>query len=211
MAYLYAGDEAGDVSFAFTSGASRHFVLVVIQVEASVALDNSFSALAAHNSLHNHFEFSFHRLTNPRLRERVMLALSTWPFRAWAIVVDKTRLPETFRVMPARTFYAFFLTELLRHIPETERAGSVLVLDEFDRGGRLLADLGKVFKARRIARGFSKVSAKRSGSSRLIQCADLVAGAVWRRYARQDDRYLRIIQGRLAALIDYAPDEKPPS
>ena len=211
MVHQYAGDEAGDVSFAFAKGASRYFVLVVIRAAAADALDNSFSALVASNRLHDHFEFSFHDLTNPRLRERVMLAMGTWSFSAWTIAVDKTLLPEPFRVMPARSFYAFFLTELARHIPEAERAGSTLVLDEFDRGGRLLADLGKVFKARGIARGFRKISAKRSGSARLIQCADLVAGAVLWRCARQDDRYLGMIEGRLAVLIDYAPNEKPPS
>ena len=31
MPFHYAGDEAGDVAFAFTQGASRHFVIALIR------------------------------------------------------------------------------------------------------------------------------------------------------------------------------------
>jgi hypothetical protein len=209
--FTYGGDEAGDVSFAFAKGASRYFVLALVRVGHEGALDESFSELAARYRLPEQFEFSFHDVTSPRLRHGILSTLATWPVCAWVIVVDKQSLPDPFRVMPRRSFYTFFLTELTGQVPLEERQGCALILDEFDRGEKLLADLGKVFKSRGIVRGFGKVTARRSSSSRLIQCADLVAGTVLWRYARGDARYLSLIRPRLVTLLEYPAKEKPPS
>ncbi len=211
MPYHYAGDEAGDVTFAFTKGASRYFVIALIRTAEPDTLRAALATLRKEHHLPESFEFSFHELTNPRLRENVLTALQPLPFTAWAIVVDKRNLAEPFRVMPRTNFHNFFLTELIRYVPETERAGGILMLDEFDRSGKTPVELGKVFKARGIAKAFKKITTKRSRSEPLVQYADMVAGAVLAKYNKGDDHYLRLIRGKLAQLVEYPSQKQPPS
>lgn len=211
MPSYFAGDEAGDVSFSFAKGASHYFVIALIHTAEPERLRDALSALRREHHLSETFEFSFHALTNPRLKENFFVALASLPFRMWAIIVDKRALAKSFRVMSRTSFYIFFLTELIRAIPESARVGNILLLDEFDRSDQMLADLGKSFKARAFHRGFKKIKTKRSRSERLIQCADLVAGALLARYGKGEERYLKLIREKLASVIEYPPKEKPPS
>jgi hypothetical protein len=210
MTTYYAGDESGDVSFAFAHGASDYFVIALIRTNEPDEVRSALAVLKKAYSLPEAFEFSFHGITSERLKERVLNALNELPLTAWAMVVNKHTLSEPFHAMPRRTFYLFFLTELIRSIPENERARSILLLDEFDRGEQVLADLGKMFKARNIHRGFKKIKTKRSQSEPLIQCADLIAGSVLTRYEDGEMRYWRLLRGKFIQVLEYS-DEKPPS
>jgi hypothetical protein len=211
MPSYFAGDEAGDVTFGFAKGASRYFIIALIQTTEPARLRDALAALGRAHHLADTFEFSFHAMTNPRLKENFFVALAPLPFHVWAIIVDKRALAEPFRVIPRTSFYIFFLTELIRAIPESARAGNILLLDEFDRSDQMLADLGKAFKAREFLRGFKKIKTKRSRSERLIQCADLIAGALLARYGKGEERYFKLIRGKLARVIEYPPKEKPSS
>ncbi|MBI5651644.1 MAG: DUF3800 domain-containing protein [Chloroflexi bacterium] len=183
MPSYFAGDEAGDVSFSFAKGASHYFVIALIHTAEPERLRDALSALRREHHLSETFEFSFHALTNPRLKENFFVALASLPFRMWAIIVDKRALAKSFRVMSRTSFYIY----------------------------QMLADLGKSFKARAFHRGFKKIKTKRSRSERLIQCADLVAGALLARYGKGEERYLKLIREKLASVIEYPPKEKPPS
>lgn len=211
MTTIFAGDEAGDVSFAFDKGASAYFVLAIIATDQPEALRKALETFRNQHRLPEAWEFSFHDITSLRLKEQVFAALSTLPFTARVIVVDKRRLPELFRVMPRRSFYTFFLSELIRCIPEAERQEAILVLDEFDRAGKTVADLGRILKVRQIRRGFKKIEGKRSRGEPLIQVADLIAGAVLYRYSRGDDRFWQMVAEKLLEVVEYQVESKPPS
>ena len=200
----YAGDEAGDVSFAFAKGASRFFIIALICTREPERLREALSAFKAAHHLRDAFEFSFHGLTNLRLKASVLTALNAFPFSVWAVIVDKRALSAPFRMMDRTHFYLFFVTELLRFIPESERAQSVLMLDEFDRSGRQPVELGKALKILDIHKGFKKITTKRSRSEPLIQIADLMAGCVFSKFARNEDRFFKIVRSKFARVIEYA-------
>lgn len=117
--------------------------------------------------------------SSARLRPKVFAALQRADFEAWALVVDKTTLPEPFRVMRRLEFYLFFVTELLQAIPADQREGATPVLDEFVGEPDLPLELRHFMKRRNIPRHFNRVLTKRSKSEPLIQVADLVAAIVF--------------------------------
>ncbi len=183
---VFAGDEAGDVSFAFHKGASRYFVVAVVATAAPDGLRKLLGDLRQQSGLPADYEFSFHALSSAPLRQRVLAALQGADFVSWAVVVDKTALPEPFRVMRRLDFYLYFVTEMLRAIPADQCEGATLILDEFGSATQLRAELRRVMKARAIPRRFRRILIRRSRSESLIQVADLVAGALLRRDAKAD-------------------------
>jgi hypothetical protein len=160
-------------------------------------------------SLLPQYEFSFHNTTSTRLRTALWETLPRLDFRVWAVVVDKRRLPDAFLAMQPRAFYVFFVTEVIRLIPESEREGSILLLDEFDRSGKTLAEVKRTLKLRHIRRGFKRIRVRRSRSEDLVQIADLVAGAVLRRYAKGDDRAYRIFEPKIQVLLEFWKENPP--
>jgi len=201
----FAGDESGDVSLRFDRGATRYFVVAIIGTLQPEVLRLGLRDLCQQRSLPVRYEFSFHRLTSAGLRVAVWNLLQGLDFRVWAIVVDKARLPDSFHVMPGQSFYVFFVTEVVRLIPEHERQGATLLLDQFDEAGRAITALKRTLTARGIHHGFKRIRARRSRSEELIQIADLVAGAILRKYSGGDTEGYQVIASKIAALLEYRP------
>lgn len=107
--------------------------------------------------------------------------------------------------MQALDFYVYFVTELVRLIPEVERAGASLVLDEFDRSGKVINRLRRALRMRAVSGRFKHIAARRSVSEPLIQIADLVAGATLRRAAKGDGEMQAMIAGKYTLLYEYRP------
>jgi len=202
-ALVFAGDEAGDTSFRFDRGATRHFVISIVGTSQPDTLREALRQLRRQYNLPSRYEFSFHSTTSTRLRMALWETLAQLDFRIWAVIVDKERLPDAFLAMQSMALYVFFITEVIRLIPEPVREGNILLLDEFDRSGKTLAKVKGTLKLRHIRRGFKKIRACRSYSEDLVQIADLTAGAMLRRYARRDNRVYRILEPKIQTLIEF--------
>lgn len=203
LTLTFAGDEAGDVSFAFGKGASRYFIVAVVATADPDGLRQLLAELRQRSGLLAEYEFSFHALSSAPLRRRVLEALSNADFESWAIVVDKTTLPDPFKVMRRLDFYLYFVTELIRLIPEDKREGATLILDEFGSAATQRTELRRFMAARSIPRSFKRILVKRSRSEPLIQVADLVAGAVLRRDAKADAEAYEYVTGKLRRVWEY--------
>ncbi|MEK7278439.1 MAG: DUF3800 domain-containing protein [Chloroflexota bacterium] len=200
----FAGDESGDVSFNFGKGASRYLVMAVIGTSQPQALRQALADARRNLSLPAHYEFGFNSMASSgKLRQGVFSALRQADFEAWAIVVDKTTLPEMFRAMRRLDFYLYFVTELLQAIPAEKREGATLILDEFGGEPELSRALRGYMNRRGMPRRFTRVLTKRSKSEPLIQAADLVAGAVFRRDSQGDAEAYEFIEGKLRAIVEY--------
>lgn len=200
----FAGDEAGDVSFNFGKGASRYFVFAVIATEQPQDLRQKLEETRREFNLPPRYEFGFNAMgSSAKLRQKVFGGLRSADFSAWALIVDKTILPEHFQAMRRLDFYLFFVTELLKNIPAEQREGATLVLDEFGGTPNLPLEFRRYMKRRDIPRRFSRVLAKRSKSEPLIQIADLVAGAILRRDAHGESEAFEMIEGKLKNLTEY--------
>lgn len=99
----------------------------------------------------------------------------------------------------------FFVSELLRLIPEEERQGSTLILDEFDRSGKTINALRRTMRLRSLAGRFKSIVTRRSSSESLIQIADLVAGSVLRKAAHGQVGAYQTLAKRFRLLYEYCP------
>ncbi|MBN1886537.1 MAG: DUF3800 domain-containing protein, partial [Thermoflexales bacterium] len=124
-------------------------------------------------------------------------------FEGWAVVVDKTTLPDSFKVMRRLDFYLYFVTELIRLIPPEKREGATLILDEFGSSEQVRRELRRFMTARNIPRHFKRVLVKRSRSEPLIQIADLVAGSILRRDAKRDAGAYDYVEGKLKGVLEF--------
>jgi hypothetical protein len=200
----FAGDESGDVSFSFGKGASRYFVMAMIATSEAEHLRSLLARLRDEAGLPETYEFGFHALSSARLRERVFDALSKAPFEAWAVIVDKTILPDPFRLfMTGLEVYLYFASELIREIPGDKRQGATLIMDEFGDPGKTRGELKRVMKERGIQHGFRRISVRRSKSEPLIQVADLIAGSILRRDTHNESGAFERIAGKMVRIIEY--------
>lgn len=210
ITFTFAGDESGDVSFNFGKGASRYFVIALIATEKPQELRDMLDEVRSEFNLPAGYEFGFNSMgAAAALRQKVFSRLSKADFSAWAIIVDKTALPQIYADVPRLNFYLFFATELLQVIPDKMREGATLILDEFGGEPDLPLELRRYMKRRNIPRHFNRVLTKRSKSEPLIQIADLVAGAVFRRDARGESNAYEKIQGKFVELIEYQESNPP--
>ena len=190
-------------AFVLTAGASTHFVIALIGTQQPDEMRTVLAALRSRLQLASNFEFKLHRLGQRRIRDQLWETLTPLDFRVWAIVVDKTRLADMFRVMPAPAFYSYFLSEAIRLVPEDLRWGAPLWLDEFDRSGKTVALLKRAFAARGLRYHFRNIRAVRSQSDEMVQVADIAAGAILRHHSqRTSEGYQRLI-GKIAAIERY--------
>lgn len=203
LTFTFAGDEAGDVGFAFGKGASRLFVMAVVGTANPDELRAVLQSIREDARLSEKYEFGFHSLSSARLRRQVFERLSQARFEAWAVVADKTTLPDTFKLMGSLDFYVYFVTELLRLIPADKRQGGTLILDEFGSSSQVRAQLRRVMEVRGIPRQFRRVQIRRSKSEPLIQLADLMAGAVLRRDTRNDSGAFDYVEKKLKKVLEY--------
>lgn len=203
LTFTFAGDEAGDVSFNFGKGASRYFVMAVIGTTEPMRLRQTLADVRVESELPAAYEFNFNDLSSVQLRRRVFQSLRRADFEAWALVVDKTLLPEPLRLIRRLDFYLFCITELLQSIPAEQRDKATLILDEFGGEPELPLQFRRYMKIRNIPRHFNRVLTKRSKSEPLIQVADLMAGAVLRRDTQNDSEAFDMIAAKFNSVVEY--------
>jgi Protein of unknown function (DUF3800) len=203
LTFTFAGDESGDVSFNFEKGASRYFVVTVIATQKPDELRGLLEKLQRDSKLSERYEFGYHKLSSEELRKRVFSTLASSDFDIWAILVDKSILSEPFKVMSGLDFYLYFVSELIRQIPSQKREGGTLILDEFGYPDQTKDELRRIMKARNINHRFRRISTRRSQSKPLIQIADLIAGATWRRDTHNDSGAFDVIEHKIRKLIEY--------
>jgi len=205
ITFTFAGDEAGDVSLNFEKGASRYFVPVLISTQSPDVLREILASLRQGIGVSAAHEFKFHKMTSAEIRNQVFLTLARADFEAWALVVDKTRLPKIFENTDGITRYTHFVTELLSVIPSKLQKNATLILDEFGSTPDLRTELRHAMVARHMPRLFKRVIIRPSNKESLIQVADLIAGAIMRRDTQNDSEAFDMISRKIKLLEEYRP------
>jgi hypothetical protein len=204
ITFTFAGDEAGDFSFNFEKGASRYIAVVVIATSKPDALREVLTNIRREYRLSPSHEFGFNSLSSAPFRQRVFSALRSADFEAWALVADKTALPEFFGLFASSLdLYTYFISEVINHIPLEKRSGGTLILDEFGNPEQTRMEIKRILKKRNIQHGFNRISMRRSRQEALIQIADLIAGSVLRRDSRKESEAYDTIAGKIVELIEY--------
>ncbi len=205
ITFTFAGDEAGDVSLNFEKGASRYFVPAFIATQSPDPLRETLADLRQSLGLRETHEFKFHKMASAEIRGQVFSTLARADFEAWALIVDKTRLPKIFETTEGIGIYTHFITELLGMIPAELQKDATLILDEFGSTPDLRTELRRTMLKRHMPKLFKRVIVRSSHRESLIQVADLVAGAIMRRDSQNDSEAFDMISRKIKHLELYRP------
>ena len=197
LTFTFAGDEAGDASLNFRKGASRYFVVALVGTRDADGLRAVLEDLRERENYAQGFEFHFNALNKKKMRTNVLSALKNAEFKAWALVVDKTTMPDPLRVLDGMDFYLYLVTELINRIPIKTREKSTLILDEVGSANVALVKLKRMFKVRGIRHGFSRIFFRRSRSE------DLVAGSILRRDSKNDSEAFEYIKDKMVDVFEF--------
>lgn len=203
LTFTLAGDEAGDASLNFEKGASRYFVVAVIATQDADALRSVLIDLRRRENFAENFEFHFNSLASAKLRQKTMTAIQEADFLAWALIVDKTTMPIALRDFSGMEFYLHCVVELIKRVPVEYRRKGTLILDEIGSANVALFKLKRMLKNHNVRHEFSRIFFRRSRSEDLIQVADLVAGAILRRDAKNDSEAFELIENKIQAVFEY--------
>ena len=211
LAYRYAfGDEAGQTGFKFDLGATRHFIVNLVLVNDPQSLREYVDRMRSRLGLSPMEEFRFNKSSN-RHRHAFLSGLSDLDFVARAIVVDKTLLPDDFQHMRSVEFYAFFVAQLLNHLPAGELDRTILHLDRFGAPKTALRCIRQQLahlrsKDRRSL--VKRIAFKQSHRENGIQVADMIAGATFRWREKHDARFVTHVWDKIL-LWEYRTTNPP--
>ncbi|MBU0511714.1 MAG: DUF3800 domain-containing protein [Chloroflexi bacterium] len=205
-------DETGNLGFAFDRGSTPYFAILLLLLNDPEPLRIRIDWLKKQLDLPEHIEFKFHK-TSDTNRRAFLAALAHHPFVGRALVVDKRQLPEAWRNTSDSRFYASCFAELADRIPNREVGETILVLDQFGSPVTTLRELRRSLKTHNLGRAtrlFKKITMKRSKGENLIQCADMVAGAMMRAWRGGDNSYFDLVRDKVI-IWEYPGNENPPS
>jgi hypothetical protein len=194
--YIYL-DESGDVGFDFVRGSSRYFVIALVLVDDPIPLHEAINTLRTHLGMPREREFKFYS-TSDDARLQFFQAVRTYPFKVRCLVVDKKQLRSS-HLRSKEPFYSYLIKMLLKYDSGTIR-GAKLVIDESFKGKRHKNNLGSYLKRELNSQAkvkIDKVMYHTSHSDNLIQLADMVVGAIARRYERGDGQYHQLIRKKI--------------
>lgn len=118
-------------------------------------------------------------------------------------MVDKMVLPDSFKFMSGLDFYLYFVSEIIRNIPDDEQNGALLILDQFGNKRKLPANARRVLRARNIQHLFRRIVSRDSETEPLIQIADLIAGSISHRDAINGNDFFDMIKPKIVSLVEY--------
>ena len=198
MSYSFAaGDEVGRIGFKFERGSTEFFVVTIVLTNDPQAVRESVARLRGDLRLSSRTEFSFHSTPHP-YRLAFLERARTWLLTARCLYVDKRLLPAEFRSMAGWDFYGYFMAQLLDRLPVGDLGKTTLVLDEFGPAQLTLRAVRE--QLRRLGlwggkdRAIKRIAFRRSQSEDVIQVADMIGGAVYRRVTEGDETYFRLVK-----------------
>jgi hypothetical protein len=187
-------DESGDPGFKVERGSSPIFTaaLVAFRNRADAKpTQNAIEHLAARLRIQPEFKFSKSR---PEVRDAFFRAVGPCQFCVRAIVVQKEKIYSAHLRSDKEAFYRFFVKSMLHFDGGLLNAARIVIDGSGDKTFR--QELGAYFRRHLAAGSIEKIAFQHSHSDRLLQLADMCAGAIARSY-RQD----RANPGRWRAML----------
>jgi Protein of unknown function (DUF3800) len=191
-------DESGDPGFRLEKGSSAVFVaaLVVFRDHAQArATDAAIETAAIRLGIKPEFKFSKCR---PEIRDAFFAAVQRFDFSVRAIVVEKTRIYSAHLRLRKEAFYSFFVKTMLRFDNGLLKEAQIIIDGS---GGRTFKrEMGVYFRRHLGADRVKSIVFNDSQSDRLVQLADMCAGAIARSYKadRADgDRWRDMLRNKI--------------
>lgn len=192
-------DEAGDTGFKFDKGSSAYFVVTVLLVDDPIPLNAAIDDFRKELKYPETHEFKFYH-SKDEIRHAFLRRLHNYDVIFRALVVDKQKITRPY-LQKREVFYSYLVRMLLDHDSGRIR-DVILVLDEREKGKRNKQSLATYLRRHlnTSENGFNKirdVKYHQSHRDNLIHVADMVAGAVYAKYAKGNNHYCNIIKSKL--------------
>jgi len=199
IAMLIFMDESGDTGFQFSKLSSKFFVLTIIifdDLGDAEDANEGIKKIRKELKLPENFEFKFSTGTSNKVKTAFLQKLSKHNFRYRSVVIDKTILFRREPLHPKDNLYKLVAEQLfLRAEPRVKNA-SVFI----DRITKSFVDDFNVYLKRRLNTRLEKIIGRMkhqdSKSNNLLQLADMVCGAIYRKYNRSEDKFYKMIKKR---------------
>lgn len=176
-------DESGDPGFKLAKGSSGVFVAALVafnDTEQAAATGKTIEALSAGLRTHNEFKFS---KTRPEIKDAFFAAVLPFDFCVRAIVVDKEKIYSPHLRSTKEGFYNFFIKSMLKFDNGLLKGARVVIDGSGDQ--EFKRELKSMLRRHTGPGAISEVRFSDSRRDRLVQLADMCAGAIARSY-RED-------------------------
>jgi len=196
--FFLGGDEAGNPK------GPGYFVVSLVASEQPRTIAEELDRLRQKRRLREDFIFSFHESSNA-VRFAFLTAFPSLPLRAWALVVDKSKLGPQHDARKSLDIWGEFVADLILRLPPEVVAGAIITLHDYDNP-RKAERLIRRLLSERIGdpqKRVKKVRCRPARSQALVQCADMLAGAIYRNYAANDSRFYGLIRNKLENLWEF--------
>jgi hypothetical protein len=173
-------DESGDPGFKLAKGSTAAFVaLMVAFSDAQAALDTqvAIEVLALRLGIRGEFKFSKSR---PEVKDAFFKTIALQPFRVRAIVVEKKLIYSQRLRDNKEDFYSFFVKSMLKFDNGLLTGAKVVIDGSGDRAYR--QELATYLRRHCGTGAIKQIRFCNSVNDRLVQLADMCAGAIARSY-----------------------------
>lgn len=191
-------DESGDTGFKLNRVSSRYFVLTAVifdSLEAAEKANEAVKEVRKELKRSESLEFKFSTGTNDRAKELFLRKLSRCEFRYRSVVIDKKLLMQR-EPDPKESIYMLVADQLFLRAKSRIKNATVFV-DLITKS--FVQDFNKYLRIRLntdIEKLIGEIKHKNSKNNNLLQLADMVCGAIYRKYNRDDDRFYKLIKKR---------------
>ena len=196
-------DDSGDPGLPPKWLKSRYFLVVCVVFKDAIDAElvgANLKVLKRDMKWKQEHEFKFNK-TNNTHREQFFKAVRKYNFTVRAIVVDKKtyRLPSGLR---ADSFYQFAIKELLNSYREMKDA-KVYLDGKAGKNYRLRSGSYLRKELNKASHRLEELKFVDSKADVLIQLADMMAGAIRRKYEYDDAELFKLIKSKIEDTIEY--------
>ena len=193
-------DESGDCGFKFDKGSSRFLVIAAVYFTGGDGIEKAMHQLKSRLHLTKDYEFKFSRCKD-EFRREFFTVLNDLPIQYKVIVADKKKLKApALRFQPQQLYCELARRLFYDNDPPLRKA--ILFIDEATARvhHREFNTVLKKYLSKNIV---SKIRQKRSKNETMVQVADMIAGSIYRKYKKGDDRYYQLIRNKEKILIEF--------
>lgn len=181
-------DESGDAGFKIQKGSSEFFVIALVIFDDESEAEKTAEKIKDINGIlgkKSNYEIKFNKLERFE-RITYFKMIKSCKFRIRSVIVQKEYISSKDILINNKSYYTFFLSQLLRHNKNTIKKAK-LRLDGSGKGrfkNELTVSLRQELNKNGKAKIMSEIKLIDSKSSVLIQLADMVAGSIHRYYQK---------------------------
>jgi hypothetical protein len=201
LAMLIFMDESGDTGFKFRLSSSRYFVLTMVifdSLEAAEKANDTIKNIRQTLKRSESLEFKFSTGTNDETKRVFLRALAKQDFHYRSVVVDKNVLIKREPQNPEESLYMLVADQLFLRA-EARVQNAAVFIDRTAKSKSFIQDFNKYLRKKLntdMHKLIGEIRHKDSRSNNLLQLADMICGAIYRKYNRKEDSFYNLIKKR---------------